>query len=140
MAFDDAVSTDRVPTSRRAVLRTGAKLAYAAPVVAASIKLAEQATGAQVSPAACLAGENCATGLGVSCDVNQQCACSQDVDGGFACAERICTSLPCSIGSDCDSGLCISVPGCCGNDDSFCAIPCGALAAGADSIPGVWQK
>jgi len=53
MALDDAVASDPVPTTRRAVLSTGAKLAYAVPVVAASMKLAEQAAGAQVSGSTC---------------------------------------------------------------------------------------
>jgi hypothetical protein len=57
MAFDDVVSPDPVPTTRRAVLRTGVKLAYAAPVVAASMKLAEQASSAQVSGPTCTPSE-----------------------------------------------------------------------------------
>ena len=52
MAFDDAVASDPVPTTRRAVLGTGVKLAYAVPMVAASMKLAEQAGGA-VSGSTC---------------------------------------------------------------------------------------
>ena len=46
----DAVMTPKpVPTSRRAVLRTGVRLAYAAPVVAASMALSAHAVEAQVS-------------------------------------------------------------------------------------------
>jgi hypothetical protein len=41
VAPDDVVPTDPVPTSRRSVLKQGAKLAYAAPVVAMSMRIGE---------------------------------------------------------------------------------------------------
>ena len=58
----DAVMTPKpIPTSRRAVLRTGVRLAYATPVVAVSMKLSTDAASAQVSgPAECVPVRSCA--------------------------------------------------------------------------------
>jgi hypothetical protein len=82
MAFDDAVSPAPVPTSRRAVLRTGVKLAYAAPVVAASMKLAEQATGAQVSGPAPTATTPSCVPPGQICLTDQECCALLRCIGG----------------------------------------------------------
>jgi hypothetical protein len=54
-------------TSRRSIVRTGAKLAYAVPLVAASMRLSTQTGGAQVSgPADLCARSTCA--IGELCD------------------------------------------------------------------------
>jgi len=49
-----------------------------------------------------------------------------DVDGGCACVERECSFESCTTGADCASGLCVDIPGCCGDPNPFCAIPCGS--------------
>ena len=118
MAPDDAVSPHPVSASRRAVLRTGAKLAYAAPVMAASMTLAASNTGAQVSgSAACLE-------VGVSClDAMGQC-CAGTACGDNRCEGTIFTCLrnhgepctdpcecnqgPCCNGTCCTNGLCVN--------------------------------
>jgi hypothetical protein len=73
--------------------------------------------------------EVCAELIMSSCgEISDNCAQATNVDGGCACVARTCTEIPCSSGADCQSGLCVSVPGCCDSpltDYSFCAVPCG---------------
>ena len=47
MPFDDAMGQLTSSTSRRTIVKTGAKLAYAAPIVAASMSMSAGLTGAQ---------------------------------------------------------------------------------------------
>ena len=56
-----------VPSTRRAILRRGARLAYAAPVVAATIRLSAQSAGA-------VSGPTC-TPNNEPCDFNDPAAC-----------------------------------------------------------------
>jgi hypothetical protein len=121
-------------TTRRRVITTGVKIAYAAPIVAASYKLSLTQTYAAD---ACDSGENCAEGIVVNCGANGFCACVANVDGGFACVDRVCSFTACSKGSDCDSGLCISAPGCCGDPDPFCGTPCTDVVSGIAGAAGV---
>jgi hypothetical protein len=127
----DLVDTLDAGTTRRRVLTTGAKLAYAAPLVAATYKLSASRTFAAD---ACTEGEDCANGVVVNCGANGFCACVANVDGGFACVDRACSGVACKTGADCDSGLCISAPGCCGDPNPFCGTPCTDVVSGA---PGV---
>jgi hypothetical protein len=86
--------------------------------------------------------ETCVEGpLGiVSCANAEQCAQVENVDGGCACIERFCgfDSVPvlCQSGADCPSGLCVSVPGCCGDIPAFCAVPCGQGSGGTMTVAG----
>ena len=43
MALEDVVSPNVAPTTRRAVLSTGARLAYSAPIVAATMRIGTRA-------------------------------------------------------------------------------------------------
>jgi hypothetical protein len=98
------------------------------------------------------AGESCANLFESSCGADDHCAQVVNVDGGCACIERICierlvqqVQQECATGTDCQSGLCVSVPGCCGPSvGNFCAIPCGGAAVTATATTrsrgmGSWQ-
>ena len=137
MLNDDSMdSITSTPTTRRTIVTTGAKLAYAAPMVAATMKLSANRTFAAD---ACTEGENCAQGLEVSCGANGFCACVQNVDGGFACVDRFCSFTACTTGADCDSGLCVTAPGCCGDPDPFCGTPCTDTVSGAGEASVGWR-
>jgi hypothetical protein len=90
--------------------------------------------------ARCRRGENCNRDRFKDCPEDIDCAKVKNVDGGpCACIEREC-GAPCSTGSDCDSGLCVKVPGCC-ETDKFCGTPCGAVTAtGEARTTSGWQK
>jgi len=92
-------------------------------------------TGQCLTPATCPSGdlaENCLAGIESSCE-DGACAQAVDVDGGCACVERACSFEPCSTGAECESGLCVDIPGCCGDTQPFCGIPCGTLGITAQS-------
>ncbi|HEU4797912.1 MAG TPA: hypothetical protein VFT63_03235, partial [bacterium] len=65
MANEDVVSPDPISTTRRAVLRTGARLAYAAPLVAASMKLTAGGAAAVSGPV--FGGESVCRDTGANC-------------------------------------------------------------------------
>jgi hypothetical protein len=84
--------------------------------------------------------ETCAPVFAPSDCGPEQSFCAQvtDVDGGCACIFRSCGE-PCTTGADCQSGLCVDVPGCCGEPGFlFCAEPCeaGVTATGFASTRG----
>jgi hypothetical protein len=134
---DELTTTLTTNTTRRTIVKTGVKLAYAVPLVAATFKLS---AGQTFAADACTAGENCAEGTTVNCGANGFCACVANVDGGFACVDRMCSFTPCSTGTDCDSGLCISAPGCCGDPNPFCATPCtDGVSGGAGGASTDWH-
>ena len=85
--------------------------------------------------------DNCNTGSFAECGPEGSgCGCVRNADGGSACIERVCTGVPCTTGAQCESGVCVIVPGCCG-ERRFCAIPCGAGdggGAGARATTG-WR-
>jgi hypothetical protein len=88
--------------------------------------------------------ESCGPGgVPSSCGPEGFCGQVTDVDGGCACIERTCGEPPqsCTTGADCQSGLCVDVPGCCGEPGFlFCATPCaaGLTATGFASTRGAW--
>jgi hypothetical protein len=85
-------------------------------------------TGQCVEVATCPSGEpaeNCSLGVETDC-ADGACAQVISVDGGCACVERQCSFEPCTTGADCASGLCVDIPGCCGDPTPFCGIPCGS--------------
>jgi hypothetical protein len=103
------------PTTRRTIVVTGAKLAYAAPLVAASIKVSEVNAQSAVSPTCSLV---CST-LGLSCGPTQFnfCICSRQIPS----QQVVCTSFegdcdfPCdaTTGAGCPAGtICV--------DDQIC--------------------
>jgi hypothetical protein len=90
--------------------------------------------------------ESCADSVASSCGPEDFCAQVTNVDGGCACIIRTC-GLPCSTGADCQSGMCVDVPGCCGPAGAFfCATPCGAQGPAATTSDarerdlGSWQR
>ena len=123
MTPNELTSTPSVPVTRRKIVKAGAGFAYATPAIAAALKMSTSRAAAQVS-GECTTGENCAAGVIANCGLDGICACVANVDGGLACVERACSFVSCTTGSDCDSGLCISAPGCCEVPDPFCGTPC----------------
>ena len=112
------------PTTRRTLVKTGVKIAYGTPLVAAAFKLSTSSAQGQLISGECTAGDNCDTGQFTLCGADLFCACTVDVDGGFACVVPVCTDLACATGTDCASGICISAQGCCTGFESFCGVPC----------------
>ena len=82
--------------------------------------------------------ENCAAGVTNSCGPDGSCACVKNADGGSACVERICSFDGCTTGTDCGSGLCVDVPGCCGEPNPFCGVRCGSGGPNAARTTG-WR-
>lgn len=106
--------------TRRAIIRTGAKLLYAAPLVAATTSLSGRASAISGE---CTAGANCSQDFEPTCGESQTCECAQTMSHGIACVATACTDIACSTDEECESGICITVPGCCGNV-SFCGVLC----------------
>ena len=96
-------------------------------------------TGACEEVATCPSGEpaeNCSLGVTTDCGPDGTCALVVDVEGGCACVERACSFTECTTGADCESGLCVDIPGCCGDPNPFCGVPCGA--SGTSARRGRW--
>ena len=138
-----------VPASRRTIVSTGAKLAYAAPIVAASFKLSAFSAQAQTAspgvvvgscPAAgCPAGQKCCrteSGMSACCPDTAFCCAGSYSDGteylgcGGTCANapyagcRGCQPVSPTPGICCPDGTPPTSPGTC-----FCAgkgFACGA--------------
>jgi hypothetical protein len=86
-------------------------------------------SGTCQAAATCAPAYSCNPELPVFCGEAGQCAQVQDVEGGCACIEGVCAAA-CTLGSECASGLCVSVPGCCPQaGDTFCGTPCSAGTA-----------
>ena len=133
-------ATMRTDISRRTIVKTGAKLAYAAPLVAASFRLSSGAVGAQtVSPGICTFGFNCGDNINFFIcgtdprGVSSQCNCYETGGGAaVACGARVCITNggTCTNNTDCPDGSFCSVNTCCG--DGACIPYCGGPAiAGA---------
>jgi hypothetical protein len=104
--------------SRRTVVETGAKLAYAAPLVAASFKIGANAVGA-VSPT-CKAG-TCA-------DPNvcgERCGC-READSTTYCLQQMrCSDAQvCSSTAECQSGYVCLPESCCRDGKNRCVPIC----------------
>jgi len=126
----DLESQIATSTPRRAVVKTGAKLAYAAPVLAASFRLSQMGAMAAVS------GHVCPPNL--VCNVQQE-PCGEDATGVCSnvrsveavlciCGNDACGPA-CSTDSDCQTyapGSICQAPdtGCCGQS---CIAPCHAF-------------
>src|SRR5687768_567719 len=117
-------------TTRRTIVKTGAKLAYVAPIVAASFKVSAINALAQVSPPTCPPNLICN---------EREAPCGEDVDGvcsnvvsvdptSCICGNDSCGPA-CETDSDCQTyapGSICQAPdtGCCGQT---CIAPCGAF-------------
>lgn len=128
------------PATRRAVVKTGAKIAYGTPLVAAAFKLSTSNVHGQLISPECTAGDNCITGEFTTCGGDLFCACVTDVDGGFACVLPICTDEGCTTGADCASGTCITAPGCCSGNTPFCGVPCQDAPPALQGSAKAWRN
>src|SRR3712207_1968857 len=96
MHSDDLATRLAAPATRRSVVRTGAKLAYAAPLVAASMKLGSRsAEAAIVSGGGTLCGGAPCVGacIGTTCypvAVGPACQRETDCDPRRACINGLC--------------------------------------------------
>jgi hypothetical protein len=134
----DHVTPLDTSTSRRRVLATGVKLAYAAPLVAASFKLSAQGAFAAVSggsrAAICTAssGQICTTyeGCGTTA-LGNPCVCAHTATNQTVCSAYGTCSTPCNTNADCavvtgyygDTG-----PGYC-HTGTCCTVPTGYAGA-----------
>jgi hypothetical protein len=135
------------PTTRRTVVTTGAKLAYAAPLVAASFKVSALNVAATHSP-----GHTCCLqACGQPPDVEPPfdvCGCVTGSAGTAFCSNNFfCFTTPeCTVDADCPAGwICQNPPfgsvepDCGGNCGSVCTPPCGVVVPetgrGADGRP-----
>lgn len=131
MSFDDSsLLRVREPLTRRRIVKTGAKLAYATPVVAASFKLG-------VRQASAVSGVCPDDGVVIDCsgidnadaatcgDAGPVGSCSRYQAGDCpACLEdNFCDDAP-VCGAGCPDGF-VCVPTCC-DDQPRCLAPCGA--------------
>jgi hypothetical protein len=141
----DLVTTQQ--TTRRTIVTTGAKLAYAAPVVAASFKVATQrasalspGTGSCVpfNPVDCTFTTQCP-----GCDLGSECCtsagCTTSVAGNTFCIAPgiyACGST-CTTDEECGAGSLCGISCCNGGADRLCfpVADCGADGAG-DGISG----
>jgi len=129
--------------SRRRIVGTGVKVAYAAPVIAASFKLGSASVAA-------VSGECAATlcGDSTTCGGSTSCYC-RAVDGTTICLQnRLCAnpkSHSCSTSADCTDlpgGRCVSSDlNCCDDGISHCAYPCqtGTGAVGIADFSGAGE-
>ena len=90
--------------------------------------------------ARCRHAENCKEDRRSNCKNDRFCARAKNVDGGSCvCIERECGDQ-CSTGSDCASGFCVLVKGCC-ETNQFCATLCGTdTAQSAARTTSGWRK
>ena len=114
--------------TRRTVVKTGAKLAYAVPLVAASFKL-DNGVGAQAPSPTCAAG---------NCDkpsiCGEACGCRTVANGSTTCLQNIAciAAVPCDNGS-CPAGSTCLVDTCCPKDRfpvPLCVPTCARATAG----------
>jgi hypothetical protein len=124
MSLEDLTT---LTTTRRTIAKTGAKLAYAAPIVAASMKLSTGGAAA-VSGGACTAASTCG-GEPSACDGNVACSCGATADGSTACFQWNVagTGGSCSASDPCPSGEACILATCVGDI-------CQPLCFGADGI------
>ena len=127
----EAIS-DRIQarTTRRTVVKTGAKLAYAAPIVAASFRLTNLNAAAQVgSPVICENGGSC----GNTTRCGPSCRCFTSVDrGGFCHRVQLCSSTTaCTSSNQCAPGHICSTSTCCPSGGR-CIQPCPAAGGFED--------
>jgi hypothetical protein len=120
-------------TTRRTIVKSGVKLAYVSPVVAASFKLNSRSSLAQGVVSGSCGDEFCCPAGGTvltACDPNNaNCYCYLTTEGDYACHEggQFCTQYgTCTHDSDCPGGThCSATPGVC---EGYCIRGCGAVA------------
>jgi hypothetical protein len=128
----DVNELSRATVTRRRVVETTVKLAYAAPLVAASYKIGSGSASA-LSPT-CAAGTCDAPNF---CENDDTCAC-RTVGGTNHCLQNeFCVAVnQCSSDAQCPGGFCFpAIDNCCGETGlGRCVFPCGVHPAGVDAI------
>jgi hypothetical protein len=111
--------------SRRSIVRTGTKLAYAAPIVAATTKLTGRGAMAISvgvgGPDPICNGEDACLPTPTCGQAGSNCSCSTLVAGGGLCRPTVgdCGSpVPCNSNADCEAAdssrpYCVVVDNCC---------------------------
>jgi hypothetical protein len=131
MALEELVRKDSVRTTRRTVVSTGVKLAYATPSVAASMKLGTN-MGMAASPGANECQKDAACAGATVCN-DGPCACFFTAAGNTRCfaGEFSCDHATCTTDGDCAAGEACS--------NTCCGLQCAPLCSEANAgfIPGV---
>ncbi len=119
MFEDEVAKLTSAETSRRTIVKTGAKFAYAAPVIAGTMKLSAQGAGA-ASPVPCKDPQPCPNYF---CGDN--CTCVPTTEKGSICHQgRPCPEVAeCDSSDDCPSGS-VCAATCCGI--LICVTECGS--------------
>jgi hypothetical protein len=136
--IDQSLATN---TTRRTVVKTGVKIAYAAPIVAASFKLSAHGASAAVSgngdcfgsDKACQGDPNftfCQTDVYCATFGRPACICSKDTEGNFSCSDTCNFTNTCTTSKDC-SGNYVCKPYCGVN---LCSAPCGEAGASMTEV------
>jgi hypothetical protein len=141
MPFDTMDEQLAARATRRRVVKTGVKLAYAVPVIATTFKL-QQGYAAAQSPA-CIGGK---CGDLPECSPDGECFCFDDgQDGGFChrcqrCDSVVAAGLLCPDGK-CPSGYLCSTLSCCVDDDgnplAVCLQPCAGTTSDCFADAGI---
>jgi hypothetical protein len=130
MALGELVDKIDAPTTRRTVVKTGVKLAYAAPLVAGTIKLSAMSAGAQRVSVVCPPNLVCGV-VPAPCgeDASGVCSSVKSVDvNSCICGNDLC-GPGCTTDADCQTyapGSICQAPGtgCC---QQACIAPCDAF-------------
>ena len=137
MALDEMTERLGTSTTRRTVVKTGAKIAYAAPIVAASFKLTSMTAAAQAVSGSCTNVIGACNVPANGCNGDASCACFRTIDGSSACIQfNVCCAgcKTCSSNADCGSGCACVADTCLGN---VCQPLCGVGASGEDAGPNL---
>jgi hypothetical protein len=143
MAVEELSAQLAKETSRRTVVKTGAKLAYAAPIVAASFKLSARGAGAATvsgEPGSGCSGDFVCGNAPTACGTDNRgfgdtCYCFASTENTGVCGANICItpSGTCASSDQCPDGSFCSVNTCCG--DGACIPRCGDVSG--DSFDSV---
>jgi hypothetical protein len=128
-----------VSTTRRTIVTTGTKLAYAAPIVAATFKLGTRAADAVSANGPCTTFV-CGAGPCVVTGTIFNCFCFENVatpGQGTCLGDFPCGGPTCSSDADCNGGTCVTNT-CCGLGVQVCAPPC--PEAGTQDLPAPGTK
>src|SRR6476469_9652229 len=115
MSSQELASPLSRPQTRRTVMKTGAKIAYATPVVAASFHLAAKGAGAVSATPCSLVDPNCVQEID-ECVDSPGCFCRPTTEGDTFCSPGIsCGECGyCATSDDCQPGHRCTLRTCCG--------------------------
>jgi hypothetical protein len=116
-------------TTRRTIVKTGVKLAYTAPIVAASFKLRNASAQAAMSGGGNQPCQTFVCGNGPCAERGDiDCFCfelTEDPGKGLCLSDFLCDSVsPCDTTADCPSGSTCVTNTCCGQGVQLCAPAC----------------